>query len=148
MMAIINELFRDAKLIHTGTVFINAVTRAFGNTIDQPHLFINLRSRFFDLMVYDGKIMSYLNTFGFLAPEDVVYYIIFVVEQLNLNPDEVPLVLYGNISAKDDLYALLFKYIRAIKFGSTTDGGCCPVTAGPVEPHACFSLFNLYPCAL
>jgi len=148
MMAAINDLFRGANLIHAGTVLINAVHKAYHNRIDRPHLIINLRSRFFDMMVYDGKTMTYYNTFSFVAPEDVVYYIIFVMEQLILNPDEVPLILYGNISGRDDLYTLLYKYIRTIDFGVTTGGGCCPLTSGQVEPHAYFSLFNLYPCAL
>jgi hypothetical protein len=39
------------------------------------------------------------------------YYILFTAEQLNLNPENFPLELIGNIDTESDYFKIAYKYI-------------------------------------
>ena len=58
-----------------------------------------------------NKLMFY-NRFNFTTKEDVIYYLLFAIDQLKLNPEEIPVVITGNIS--EDNYKIIYKYIRNV----------------------------------
>jgi len=59
--------------------------------------------------------LRYFNSFQYRTREDLAYYIIFVIEQLGLNPDTITLLLMGNIERESERFELLFRYIRNIR---------------------------------
>ena len=60
------------------------------------------------------KETVFYNTFEFVSREDIIYYILFTVDQLNLNPEETPIVISGKISKEDEYYKIIYKYIRNV----------------------------------
>lgn len=70
---------------------------------------------YFELVIRTGKKLLLANSFTYQAPEDVVYYILFCAEQLNLNPETIKLNLLGDIHADSKIYELLYKYIRHVE---------------------------------
>ena len=60
-----------------------------------------------------NKLMFY-NRFDFNTKEDIIYYLLFTIDQLKLNPEEIPLVITGNISEDDDNYKIIYEYIRNV----------------------------------
>ena len=99
-------------------------------------------------MIFDGRQMSYFNTFSFTNPEDVAYYLIFVLEQLNFNPETVPVVLLGAIEMGDGLSELLPRYVRNIETGRRSDAYRYSYMMNQLPPHFCFPLLNLFSCGL
>lgn len=83
---------------------------------EQTAVFANFTSRQLDLLVFkDGKL-HLSNSFEYHTPEDVVYYTLFIYEQLGLNPNESPMYLSGNIAKSTSVYSALYTYIRHIDF--------------------------------
>jgi hypothetical protein len=99
-------------------------------------------------MIFDGRRMLYFNTFSFQNPEEVAYYLIFVLEQLNLNPEQVPLVIMGNVESKAGLPDLLLRYIRHIETARRNESYRYSYVLNRVPAHACFPLLNLFSCGL
>jgi hypothetical protein len=140
--------FPDTRIVHMASVLIESIWINYKNRIDVPHVFLHLREKLFDIMIFDGRQMSYFNTFPFQNPEDVTYYLIFVMEQLSFNPEKVPLVLLGNIEKGSDLNELLFRYVRHVEFGRRNDAYKYSYALNQMPPYAQYPLFNFFSCGL
>jgi len=80
-------------------------------------VYINLNLNSFSLTVFKNKELTLQNSFNYKGAEDVLYYLLFCMEQLNLSTIKTPVVLFGNIDYNDKIYELMFNYIRDISFG-------------------------------
>ncbi len=67
-------------------------------------------------MVWQGKKLRLCNTFSFQAPEDVLYYVLFGFEQLDLSPENVSLNLAGAAAERGDIFDLLYRYVREVTY--------------------------------
>jgi hypothetical protein len=143
-----NEFFPKSKVIHISSLLIESVWINYKNRINSPHVFLQVREHLVDLMIFDGRQMTYFNTFPFQNPEDVAYYLIFVMEQMNFNPETVPLVLLGNVSPGENLYELLLRYVRHIETGRRNESYRYSYMLNQLPPHAYFPLLNFFSCGL
>lgn len=83
---------------------------------DQLEVYVHVRESFFDCIILNKGKLQLCNSYPYTSPEDFLYYLLFVLEQLELNPDEVKVLFCGNISKDDSLYSLAYEYIRNISF--------------------------------
>jgi hypothetical protein len=110
---IIREFFPTADVIPVIASFTGYLLPRF-RTTTEPAMFLNIYTDNFDLLIlHNGKI-NFCNNFNWNAPEDIVYYTIFVIEQLKINAEKVVTSLSGNISAKSDIFKLMRKYIKTV----------------------------------
>jgi hypothetical protein len=140
--------FPGIRLAHSMSLLIESIWINFKNRIKTTHIFLHFRDPFFDLMVFDGRKMDYVNVFRFQAPEEVLYYVIFVMEQLALNPETVPVVLLGEVEESQAIQELIFKYIRYVSFARRNDAYHYSYTLNQVPEHFHFPLLNFFSCAL
>lgn len=82
----------------------------------EPQLFINIEKDIFDLIILNKGTLHLCNTYEYKSPEDLIYYVLFCLEQLQLNPDTIPCILSGEIIKSDANYLLIYTYIRHISF--------------------------------
>ncbi len=110
-------------------------------------VFLNLRSDFFDVMVFNGKRMDLFNTFSWTVNDDIIYFLIFVMEQLSLNPEEVPVVVMGET---DDgpLSELLYTYVRHVEFARQPGLFKYSHVLREIPAHAHYVPFNFLTCGL
>jgi hypothetical protein len=141
----LDKVFPKVTLCHISSVLIWNIWMSVKNMAGR-RVFLNLREGQFDLLVFEGNQLKYCNIFHFLTAEDIAYYIIFVFEQLDLNPEEIPLVLLGNIDRFSPVYDLLFRYIRNIDFLSRNDELNYSYLFNDVPRHSYFTLLNPSPC--
>lgn len=73
-----------------------------------------LQDTHFELIVIKNDQLLLFNSFAFQTAEDFIYYILFVYEQLELNPDTHPLVLLGAIDSESKFFKIAYKYIREL----------------------------------
>jgi len=140
--------YPNMKVVHFSSVLIESIWVNYKNRINANRVFIHVREKFFDLMIFDGRQMSYFNTFPFLNPEDVAYYLVFVLEQLNFNPEMMPLVLLGNVEKSSGLFELLFKYVRHVEFGKRNEVFKYSYILNQLPPQSHYPLLNFFSCGL
>jgi hypothetical protein len=140
--------FPNIKVVHFSSVLIESIWINYKNRINTNRVFIHVRDKMFDLMIFDGRQMSYFNTFSFQNPEDVAYYLIFVLEQLNFNPESMPLVLMGNVEKGTGIFELLFKYVRHIEFGRRNEAFKFSYILNQLPPQSYYPLLNFFSCGL
>jgi len=100
---------------HASTILIQKLIQNFTNP-KNPELYLNVSKNQFELVVIDKGQLVFYNTFEYQTKEDFIYFILFTIEQLKLNPETIITKLMGNISKEDDLYKIVFKYIQFIEF--------------------------------
>jgi hypothetical protein len=148
VMEATQEFFPKSRVIHASSLMIESVWVNYKNRTTAPHIFLHVREQVFDLMIFDGRQMTYFNTFSFLNPEEVTYYLIFVLEQLGFNPETIPLVLLGNVAAGDGLFMLLHQYIRHIETGRRNEAYRYSYVLNQLPPQSFFPLLNFFSCGL
>jgi Protein of unknown function (DUF3822) len=141
----IERTFPSLNLCHISTVLIGNIWMNVKNIAGRK-VFLNLREGQFDLLVFEGKQLKYCNSFHFHTPEDIAYYVIFVFEQLNLNPEEVSMALLGNVDKFSPVFDLLFRYIRNLEFLSRNDGFNYSYLFNDIPGHFYYSLLNPSSC--
>jgi hypothetical protein len=78
--------------------------------------YVHVSKKIFDLLIFEKGKLKFCNSFEYHTPEDFMYYILFVFEQLHLDPNLTPCILLGEINKGDSLYTILYKYVKEVQF--------------------------------
>ncbi|QMU65306.1 MAG: DUF3822 family protein [Flavobacteriaceae bacterium] len=78
--------------------------------------YIHVSKHHVDIIVIEGISLIFANSFEYHSKEDFIYYILFVAEQLKLNPEKLKVILLGEIENESDLFSIVYKYIREVSF--------------------------------
>jgi hypothetical protein len=110
------DTFGQFTYKHSLTVFIEAILQHPSYSEDIERIFINVNRRTFEIVVIKNGRLLLTNIHQYFSKEDFLYFVLFTIEQLDLDPDQHEIVLSGKISKDDDLYSLLYTYVRHLKF--------------------------------
>ncbi|GER60497.1 DUF3822 family protein [Patiriisocius marinus] len=109
------DTYGSFKYYHSSTIAIEDSIKS-SSFKKETTVFIDVaKDIFFCTVIFKGKLQLH-NVYSYKTSEDFIYYILFCFEQLQLDPNETPIVLSGAISKEVDLFTILFKYIRHITF--------------------------------
>ncbi len=100
---------------HASTILIDTFLQ---NNVqsDENQIYLNVNYNNFELVVIQDKRLLLYNSYEFSTNEDVIYYLLFTMEQLQINPETVKLNLMGTVEKDDSLYAILYTYVRFVEF--------------------------------
>ncbi|MES2591463.1 MAG: DUF3822 family protein [Bacteroidota bacterium] len=107
-------------------------------------LFVHIQPANFEAVLIEGKSLLFYNTFKYQTAEDFIYYLLFVCEQLQLNPENIEIILLGDIEKSSEVYSITQKYIRNLKFGERFDNSDYSYQLQTLPKHQYFTLFNGY----
>ncbi len=138
----ISSCFPGAQRFHIVRPLIRSLFTRFSALKNQESAFLNIRSNSFDLMILRKGQIFYCNTFRFLAPSDMLYYLLFVFEQLQLDMDKLVLSLMGSIDKKDNEFELLEKYFRVLDILPANNYFQYSHEISPAQLHKYYDLFN------
>ncbi|MCG2418667.1 DUF3822 family protein [Aequorivita sp. F47161] len=85
-----------------------------------PKMFLHFQKNNFDCIILKNGELQLCNSFQYKTPEDFIYYTLFCLEQLHLNPDTLPVILFGEIDKEDEYYKIAYTYIRNLEFLDAT----------------------------
>jgi hypothetical protein len=139
------KIFEEFTLHHQVTSLLESVRVQFRKQ-DEKILFLHIHSENVDIIVSEGRKLILCNSFPFSSIEDACYYVLFVCEQLSLNPDQIKTVLSGEVDRESALSKFLQKYIRHISFGERL--GAAKFTYGfdELPAHFYHSVFSHILC--
>ncbi|MBL4723895.1 MAG: DUF3822 family protein [Lutibacter sp.] len=123
---------------HSSTILIELILNSFKNA-EGDFCFINVSNNSFEIVVLKNKTFELFNSFTFNTKEDFIYYILFTVEQLKLNPEEFKLIFSGEIEKESELYSIAYQYIRNVSFYNLNN---FPAILSDVSSHSHLTLLN------
>ncbi len=94
----------------------------------------------------DGKLQL-LNTFAYHTAEDFIYYLLYVMEQLEVDRNHIELRISGEIEERSALFETLYKYIRHPQLIYRNDAVNYSQSLNQIPLHKYRNLFNQYLCA-
>lgn len=80
--------------------------------IDEKQVFVHAKDTHFEIIAVRNQKLLLFNSFEYKTPEDFLYYLLFTLEQLQLNPEFVKVSVLGKINENNPCYKLAYKYIR------------------------------------
>ncbi|CAL66796.1 DUF3822 family protein [Christiangramia forsetii] len=82
----------------------------------KPQVYLHSHLNSYELIVIENGKLIFANSFEYDTKEDFLYYLLFTAEQLNLDPHEFELILFGEISKDSEEYKIAWNYIKNISF--------------------------------
>lgn len=135
------QYFPKEKPTHASAALLRAWQRlARRNDYD---VFLNLRNQVAQIAVFDRRHLLFFNTFSFQKASDCLYFTLLPFEQLRLNPLETPLTLSGELMPDSEIYRLLYRYIRDLRFAQLPDFYQFPGAIQALPAHLNFDLYAL-----
>jgi hypothetical protein len=134
-------LSTHALVCHAGR-FIDLVLITNKKTPIQKKIFLNVRRSFVDIAIPEGNKLLFFNSFEFRTREDFLYYLIFVMEQLAIHPEETELLLSGFIEKNSPMFDIFFKYVKNIRFVSKSDAFKYSYLLDEIPDHYFYNLLN------
>ncbi|MBO72573.1 MAG: hypothetical protein CMD35_03045 [Flavobacteriales bacterium] len=141
----IQKVFPSAKITHELHVVIQSVLRDF-YSLSEDRVIINLNKKYFDIIFLTKGKLKFVNSFIFSEKEDLLYYILFVFEQLDINPNLIEVFLIGNIKKGGEEHQLLFQYIKNLHFGYRNKNIKTSGSLNDVPNHDFYTVFNQKLC--
>ena len=138
--------YKNISFHHTSTALIEYLLSVNRNS-DAELMTINVQKSYVEIVVINGKKLILYNTYAYASAEELVYYILFVCEQLHLNPDSIEVQFAGIVEATDLAYTLSSKYLRNIAMVPRPDHYSFSSTFNQIPDHLHFNLYSQLICA-
>lgn len=108
------EKFGSFNYYHSVTVLLKTILEKEKYSL--PKMYLHFQKNSFDCIVLKNGTLQLCNTYSYKTPEDFIYFTLFCMEQLKLDPETLPVLLCGDISKNDANYGIAYTYIRNIDF--------------------------------
>ena len=107
------EKFGSFEYFHYSTVLLK---KLYSETLNDEKLrfYVNINKSYLNIIIFDGRKLDYINTFEYETREDILYFILFVMEQNKMVNDETKINLIVKKEFLEENYSYLSKFIKNI----------------------------------
>jgi hypothetical protein len=113
---------------------------------DSTRVYLQLNREFFDIAVIAGKNLLLYNTFLFVGETDLIYFILYVFKQLNLDQESTPLYYMGELAADTKTGNEIKRYITRAEQIENKSSCYESLPLSITKPYRFYSLINLAVC--
>jgi len=137
------DRFGEFTYKHSSTILIQSLLERTKNS-KEAILYVNVSKNHFEIVAIEKEHLLFYNTFECQSKEDFIYFILFTVEQLQLNPETLMLKLIGDISEGDEFYEIVYKYIRFVELMEPFQNYKFEEKQQPELRHSNYIIFNSF----
>lgn len=105
-------IFPNHLLKHTLTVLSKLML--VSEELIKENILLSIKPNYIEIVVKQDQKLVLANQFSVKTQEDVLYYVLFVLEQYQLNPLTAAITIVGNLETNSELVNSLKKYIKNI----------------------------------
>ena len=142
----IKSIWPGSALFHSSSVLIESLLINYKNKTTGKTLFVQVNTDYFDVVYIKNSKLYLHNTFKFKSKEDFIYFLLATIEQLKLNPEEVNIVLSGQIDKSSIYYEMVYQYIRNNEFIERNETFNYSYLFDKLAHHKYYVLFNMLQC--
>jgi hypothetical protein len=146
LLTVLASHFRNLEMHHTATAVAGYLVAQRKNSTEKV-INIILHNSYFEAYVTAGSKLILNNQYTFHSAEEMIYYLLFICEQLHINPETVDMNISGNISSGDHLIAMAGNYFRNINFSGRPENYAYDLDFLELPSHFHFNLFCQVICA-
>lgn len=134
-----HAIIKHAGAINTDLIFSN-------HSLINSNLFLLINDGFIELAAKEKNDLLFYNVFSYENNEDILYYLLFMMEQFNLNPLQIKLLIGGQVETNDALILSIKKYIKQVNFVVNDPGIKLEGELSQLPQHYYFTLLNQHLC--
>lgn len=142
----IQSHYPDAGIFHICSSLIRNFHLQFRGGSPVTRIMANIQANTLDILIFKGADFIFCNSFNYISHTDLLYYLLFVMEQLKINADEAPLFLSGAIEEESELFRLISAYVRYVDFIPETTNCRINPAIHAERRHHYFDLLNVSLC--
>ncbi|MBC5991480.1 DUF3822 family protein [Pontibacter cellulosilyticus] len=135
---------KQVQFIHQTSALIKSILLQASRTERRIYAFVE--RNYVTVLVVSQNGLEFCNIFHYLSPEDFIYYIIFVMQEQKLNPEQETITVWGDITHDSTLFTTLQKYIRHIKLGKKPADVEYSYKFHDMFEHRYFELYSMHLC--
>ncbi|WP_299391458.1 DUF3822 family protein [uncultured Gelidibacter sp.] len=109
------DVYGEFEYKHASTILMEHALKEEQGAEDDK-MYINVAPFHYEMVVVKKGQLQLYNTFEYDTKEDFIYFILFAIEQLQLDPETLIVKLTGIIEKDDALFNMLYTYIRFVEF--------------------------------
>jgi hypothetical protein len=137
------DTFGEFDYKHASTILIDTILQKEKDNTES-NIYINVNTTHIEFIaVSKGDLLLY-NSFEYNTKEDFIYFILFTIEQLQLDTETITVNLSGDTEKEDELYAVLYKYIRFVEFIKPTHSYTFSENKEPKHSYSNFIILNSF----
>ena len=137
----IKNILPEATLRSQSSILINNFTNL---NLKVETMFLYLKDSFVNIVVTKGKNLLFQNKFNYVTKEDLLFYVLFSIQELNFSNEDINTIVYGNVTENE--FNILYDYIRNIKYGNKLKDISCSNEFNSIENHCYSILYRQFLC--
>lgn len=142
----LEKTFTNASIRHAGAVNLSLFFSH--HSLAQANVFLNIGDGCMELCIKENNELLFYNVFQFETNEDILYYLLFTMEQFRQDPLQVKLMVAAERAADDELFKSLRKYVRQVGFCVYDPSVQLNGDLQQLPKHYYFTLLNQHLCEL
>lgn len=107
---LLTNRFSTDRMTHFSTHFITGILNDYKRRQEHPVLYALISENHLDVALAGPEGLRIHNRFFFVTPEDVIYFLLSVLQQFSIEPQDARIALAGQVEAGSHLMELLEKY--------------------------------------
>ena len=141
-----NKHPNEIRIYHQSCPEIENAALAARSKPSGNYVKVHLYRDFFDIVVFRKGKFELFNSFSYQTQEDLIFYILYVFEQLDFEAEKNKLVLSGNVVENSELTDKLSQFIPDIILEKFNKNFNYSYTFGQLSQHRFSNLVSLYLC--
>ncbi len=118
LKSLLQSSLPDCRISHHTSLLLAISDKGMDFSSGRYKLFLSFRENCFDMLLLERKQLRFMNSFHCLSPNDMLYFFLNVLQQLNIIPTACEPVVCGKIEENSPELELLTQYVKKIHFGS------------------------------
>lgn len=107
------QLFPSAKIFHSSIAMMDLFF--YHPLLIHSSFWIHIHPNYIEVMAKQNRTLLFYNMFDIQTASDILYYVLFSLEQLKLLPKDTDVFISGNISLQHTIFQLLQKYVHSVQ---------------------------------
>ena len=145
LLNLIHKSFPNTQIKCKSSIFIEQLL--LQNNSVEAKVYASVKNNILEVSVIEENKLELHNSFSIDTKEDMLYFLLFSMEQLRLSPEKTELILLDDILKSDEKYNLLYQYVRNISFGNRPENLNFSKELESIKSHQYFCLFSQLLCA-
>ena len=112
------QRFGSFEYYHSSTILLRKILKTTTND-SKTLFFTNIETDSFQVIIFKNKNLLYYNDFEYQTKEDILYFLLFVIEQNKEIKSDTKLNILGDISENDKNYNFISQFIKNIETSKT-----------------------------
>lgn len=137
----IEKTLNTAVIRHAGAISIDLFLKL--KVFTTSDVFLNLHHDLLEIVIKKDHELKFYNIFKWDSNEDILYFLLFSIEQNQLNAANVKLHIAANLEATNDLFLLIKKYVRNVNFVTSK---ALNIAVENLPNHYYFNILNDHLC--